>query len=342
MDDGLIQIPDSPWPPMTLDKWLDMIAKRDPPLWYIDGILPADGVGVISGPPKSYKTFFAMMLARVAATGHDLPPSLIWTKDRAPMKVWFLEFEGSQGGNALAWNECEKGCAWPANYKNIYWMHRRWDFSLSDPAWVDRARDFVRQEGIQLIFVNTFGEACGTIKSEQDSQAIKAPLQALSQLQLETPRHEGFVFYVHHTRKGSGEEDNDTSEGIDSALRGSSGLAAGYLHHLAFRHTPDGEGLWLWTKSKQDEPRYYAVNWTIDKKEVFARLNMSEWKIRDPLELPDLESYMRELRSERVYTETDLKNLWRAPKPVVRSIAKQLRGAGMVEGTPKGWKRTGA
>ena len=111
MDDGLIQIPDSPWPPMTLDKWLDMIAKRDPPLWYIDGILPADGVGVISGPPKSYKTFFAMMLARVAATGHDLPPSLIWTKDRAPMKVWFLEFEGSQGGNALAWNECEKGCA---------------------------------------------------------------------------------------------------------------------------------------------------------------------------------------------------------------------------------------
>jgi hypothetical protein len=157
-----------------------------------------------------------------------------------------------------------------------------------------------------------------------------------------TPKHEGFVFYVHHTRKSGGEEDNDTAEGIDAALRGSSGLAAGYLHHLAFRHTPDGDGLWLWTRSKQDEPRYYAVNWTIDKKVGQAALDMKEWKIREPLEIPDLEFYCRELRSERVYTETDLKNLWKAPKPVVRSIIKQLRAAGMVESTAKGIKRTGA
>ena len=341
MEDGLIKIPDSPWPPMTLDKWLEMIATRDPPLWYIDGILPADGVGVISGPPKSFKTYFAMMLARVAATGQSLPPVLTWKVGRVPMKVWFLEFEGSQGGNADAWRKCEKGCGWQANHANIYWMHRRWDFSLSDPAWVDRAKQFVRENEIELIFVNTFGEAVGTIKSEQDSQAVKAPLQALAQIQLETPRHEGFVFYVHHTRKSAGEEDNDTAEGIDAALRGSSGLAAGYLHHLAFRHTPDGEGLWLWTRSKQDEPRYFAVNWKIDKDEGFAKLDMNEWRVNVPLELPDLEGYSRELRGERVYTETDLKNLWKAPKPVVRAIMRQLRGAGMVEGTAKGVKRTG-
>ena len=341
MDDGLINIPDSPWPPMTLDLWLNMIAKRDPTLWYIDGILPADGVGVISGPPKSCKTYFAMMLARVAATGHSLDPCLTWKASRPPMRVWFLEFEGSQGGNAQAWNWCEKGCGWPAQHKNIYWMHRRFDFSLSDPAWVDRARDFVREYKIELIFVNTFGEACGSIKSEQDSQAVKAPLQALAQIQLETPNHQGFVFYVHHTRKSGGEEDNDTAEGIDAALRGSSGLAAGYLHHLAFRHTPDGEGLWLWTRSKQDEPRYYKVAWNIDKKAGAASLNMNEFRIQEPLELPDLEVYARELRGDRVFTDTDLKNLWKAPKPVVRAIAKQLKGAGMVEGTAKGCKRTG-
>lgn len=348
MGDSWIEVPGAPWPPPTLEQFLAETADADPLRWFMPGLVPADAIGIVSGPPKTYKTYLIQMIARCLATGKDHGPVFRLNPDLAgrPLKVWFLEFEGARGATADSWQWIENGCGWKCSTENIYFMHRYFHFSLSDPDWIQRSCQFVHDHEIDIVFVDTFAEARGTIKSETDSEAVRPALNGLRQIRGATRNGEGSAFYVHHTRKPS---DEDLDADIDNELRGTSSLAGGYYIHHAIRRTPDGRsGVHLTSRSKNDDERYYSLDWQFrtkvkDRAQQKVTLDIAEWKIgkEDTYDLAQLEAYSRRMRPGHVYTKRQLCDLWVMPVRVVEAFTAQLASMGSVQGTERGWKKAG-
>jgi hypothetical protein len=66
--------------------------KNRPPLeWIIDGLLPRKGIGLLYGPPGTFKTFLLLDLAMSIASGHG--PNWWQEGDREPRPVLFLAGE---------------------------------------------------------------------------------------------------------------------------------------------------------------------------------------------------------------------------------------------------------
>lgn len=102
VNDSMV-LPDSNRMPFCLSA--NELAERflEPKEWLVKGLLPAFGLGMIHGAPKSGKTFFISSIMHALATGQRT-----WAgRQLSPGRVYYLAGEGLQGfiARGLAWQK---------------------------------------------------------------------------------------------------------------------------------------------------------------------------------------------------------------------------------------------
>lgn len=178
--------------------------------WLLPKLIPEKGVGLMYGPPGTYKTFLLLDLGLSLATGYG--PN--WFKDeQEPRDVIFLAGESSHAFKR------ERTDAWLAMHaipgldiSRMYVMDRVPAFSI-DGYW-PIFRAWVKAKGLKpaLIVVDTLSRAMAGMDENSARDAVKA----VQQMEALADELNCFVLAVHHTTK--------PREGERASLRGSSVL----------------------------------------------------------------------------------------------------------------------
>lgn len=354
---------DKVWPPPSLDTWV-LEAEASPDTeWILDRLLPRDAIVLVSGVAKlARKSLLTMLLTRAVLEskpellGPSWRPSVASspgprgeglseasavvathpTMESAPQpgklepRALIVAYEGPVKATANLWRRLsgtKPGSPTPAWMKRVRWAHRYTHIKLNDAAWVAELCAYVKEEKFSIVIIDTFRRAL--VGNERDDENVSKAIDALEAIR--TATNGGCVIFVHHIRKpppkNPGAESKNQSteeEDFDAEVRGSSAIPGAYDHHLAVRTSFDRKALWLYTRSKIDEDRFFRVDWTIE--DGAASCDVSEWTT--PLDSEQLaELYEAAPRAGKL---RDFAKRWNLPFSVSEEAIDQLEVAGML------------
>ena len=213
---------------VNLIPWSEL---RDEPIqWLIPDLIPAKSFGSIYAKPASYKSFLALHIAAMVATGGE-----VWGRTCTQSPVIYVAAEGA-GGMFKRMAAIKK--AHGINDAPIYFVRAQLNLatSLED-------RDELVKEIISLsvnpglIILDTFARVTAGI-DENSAQGVGAAIAVQSSL-METG---AAVMIVHHQGKNS-----------DAGQRGSSALLAACDFELKCEKTDELKGTVTVTKQKDGE-----------------------------------------------------------------------------------------
>ncbi|RJG45864.1 helicase RepA family protein [Mesorhizobium sp. DCY119] len=161
------------------------------PEWLIEGILQADTLVVLYGPPKSKKTFVALDWANSIATGQPWAGKPVKAGD-----VVYIAGEGRKGlpARIRSWIESHDGLI-PDRLR----VHDR-PINIAEPSKVKSLAETIRTDGLQptLIVVDTLARNFGD-GDENQAQAMNAFVKGCDALRFAFPGCA--VLVVHHSGK---------------------------------------------------------------------------------------------------------------------------------------------
>lgn len=266
--------------PMPLPGWVDAALSSPAPKWLIEGAIPADGLTIISGRPKlSKKSWFAYLAGLAMSSGRTLGP--LEPGDPAGIPVLYCNLEGAikptaerfpmlARGHNLNLAECDK----------FYMLHNT-PVLLDDARSVAQLCHFVKDHGVQCVFLDTFARAFAG--DENSSRDVGRAMAGVGKLRT----CGASVVLVHHTRKVSSHAGQDIFD-VSMALRGSSAIDGAMDQLIGIVSVPneDQSGVfdnWLSYGGKHVERTWYEQLWTIKDGE-FARLELD-----GPKDIPSVE-----------------------------------------------------
>lgn len=173
--------------------------------WVIPDLLAAGEKGVIAGPPKSLKTWFALHLSRAITTGEAVLGESGWKPLQQP--VLFAQEEG----NAQRWARRVTGAL--DGDAPFFYLHRS-GFSLLNEGHVAWLTERVDEVGARVVFLDPLQRITPGV-NENDASEVGEAWNAIHGIAAHT---EAAVLVIHHARKGEG------SPTMDS-IRGSSRVA---------------------------------------------------------------------------------------------------------------------
>ena len=185
---------------------LDEVRQLPEPTWLIPDILQERGLGIIYGPPQSYKSFLALDLAATIATGLDAYER----GAQPPQDVIYMAAEGFRGQEIRA-------TAWEREHDADLSRLRLTEKAVEVMS-ADDATEFMQEieaAGVKprLIVVDTMSKALIGM-NENESRDIN---QLVNMLEGMRDALDCAVLVIHHTGK-------DTSRGA----RGSSAIPGGF------------------------------------------------------------------------------------------------------------------
>ncbi|MGA7812536.1 AAA family ATPase [Caballeronia sp.] len=215
----------------------------------IDGVVPADAVGLIWGGIGVSKSFFVLEMAARLAEGREF-----FGRTTRRVVVTYLVLEGHAGisRRILAWQVANKRL-FPSNVHFIeqpFSLHARQDIDdLCTAMQAVGAKDGV-------LFIDTLARATSGA-DENSSQDASLTIKAMSELR---DRIGGTVIAIHHSGKN-----------LDAGPRGHSSIAAAVDFHL---HVLKVKGSREWRTGKQkDGPDDIAHLFALDPVEVGTKGN---------------------------------------------------------------------
>lgn len=216
-----------PFKVQQLADWLaEMRLLEDAP-WLIEGLVPAQGITIITGRPKKegHKSWLARLLAVSMASGRpfaDLKPA-------GPVPVWYIDREGAPKLTQKAWDMLGTGMAYDYEITrpNLHYTSMG-SFFLTEKSHVDVACRYVVENGIKCVIIDTLAKSM--IGDENDASAMGGALRAVAKIQ----NAGAAVIIIHHIRKGQLSV-KGTEPTPDEDIRGSGALAGGYDMHLGVR-----------------------------------------------------------------------------------------------------------
>ena len=165
--------------------------ERKPPEFIVEDMIPC-GLSFLSGPPKSRKTFLALMLAASVATGQ---PFL--SKKTTPCDVVYLDLEGSK--SRISARSDRMTIQIP---RNVY-ITNRIKNKLSDGL-IDELRKLHRERpGIRLVIIDTYSRARGNVKGG-GANAYDQDVAFLEPVQQMAIEENIAILFIHHDKKGAG------------------------------------------------------------------------------------------------------------------------------------------
>ena len=203
--------------------------------WILDDLIPAKGIGMIYGPPGSYKSFIALDMAASVSSGKD------WHgyECEMPGGVVYIAAEGSRGlmERAVAWKRHHSRELGPLSIMPIAVMM---DNALMVQAFTECLERATVELGvpIRMVFIDTMARSFnGDENSAQETGAFINACERFS-----SDIGDCMVMVVTHTGK-------DVTKG----MRGSSALdGAAYCHFLVTKPN-EGQALVKNTKQKDIE-----------------------------------------------------------------------------------------
>lgn len=322
----------SPWPPPTFDQWAEDAKKSNRGTWLLEKLLPADGITLVSGPPKtSRKTLAVFEMMRHIVSGRSMDTCEFIPKD--PYRVLFLEYEGPAVPFAQTVDWMDKGSGWEFDRANLRFAHRYAHVLLTDPDWADKIIALIEKEEIRGLVVDTFTRAA--MAHENDAIALNEAFRVLDRVR--TATNGGFVIYIHHLRKNS----DPWEEDIDVAVRGNTAFSGAYDHHLAFRPGHRPGSVHLYTRSKVDEDRFFRWQWRIDDRDGAISFELIEFELANPPGAGLVQECTEAIEDTTVHTLRQLGELWDVPRHVAAWLAGHMTSAGILEKTARGFRRVG-
>jgi len=200
----------------------------------VKGVLPAQGVALLSGQPAVGKSF--TMLSSLAHVSEGWPLCGRRVKKR-PVVYLSLEGSGGLGKRIQAFRAWTKATGKPEMKGTfLFWTH---SFKLDDQGYCDALIKALLDAGLQgaVVCIDTLSQSLGS--TDENSSDIAAAIGKATQI---AEAIGGLVLLIHHLGK-------DTSRGP----RGHSSLVGNV--DCAISVTKDGSGrdvLWTVTKSKDD------------------------------------------------------------------------------------------
>ena len=242
-------------PPLPFDEWLDTADER--PRWVVPDLLRADSFMLISGPPKSMKTYFILSMAVALASGKSFGG---WqapdTEDLGP--IFLIEEEGGSGNtvdrfraicNAMEVDPCDL-----TNRLFIYWKR---SFRLDKEVFVhDLMSDIATAKPSLVIADPLFHLMSG---DENKAEAIRPVIEAGQKITVE-----GSSFaLVHHTKKRI----KDFVSRPDEMLRGSSAIAGAYDQHVYMQPASEkgGRVVHAIRMGREEQARSETFVWQFDQ-----------------------------------------------------------------------------
>lgn len=188
-----------PFEPVPISRW----ARRPPPKWIIDQVLPKSDLAMIYGAPSAGKTFFAMDMAFMLATGQSW-----WGRETEALPVAWIAAEapGSVRNRSLAMGRYhELGL----DTANLWVIGHTPNFQKPDE--IKQLAAASSKIDAKVIFVDTLSAVAGGANenSGEDMSVILAACRALHRAT------DALVVLIHHSGK-------DASKGA----RGWSGVKA--------------------------------------------------------------------------------------------------------------------
>jgi hypothetical protein len=245
--------------PPTLGSWATEVEADETPGFIIRPFIPTDNLILLSGQPKDgRKTWFSMLTALVAATGHSVGP----LQSEGPVPVLYIYREGARKPTLQRFKALAAGHGFPnvSTIHNLY-FHHRGNFWLDTGEWVADVCTFIREKKIRVVYIDTFAKSCQS--DENSSRDMGVAVQ-----QAEKLRDAGAtVISVHHLKKGGHSLSNGRSgyPEPDKDLRGSSAMAGAYETHWAVRSYPGLDSkvreTSLLVGGKESEWTSYSYDW---------------------------------------------------------------------------------
>jgi len=320
----------SPWPPPTFDTWAEDAKSSDRGTWILEKLLPADGITLVSGPPKtSKKTLAVFEMIRHIVSARSMGQFGYVPSEE--FKTLFLEYEGPALPFAQTIDWMDKGSGWEFSRNNVFFAHRYSHVLLTDPDWAGKIQALIQKEGLKGLVVDTFTRAA--MAHENDAIALSEAFRVLDQCRTATDG--GFVIYIHHLRKNS----DPWEEDIDVAVRGNTAFSGAYDHHLAFRPGYRSGSVHLYTRSKVDEDRFFRWQWRIDDKHGEIAFEVVEFELANPPSAGLVQECTEAIEDTTVHTLRQLGELWDVPRAVAAWLAGHMTAAGILEKTARGFRR---
>lgn len=184
--------------------------ERKPPDFLISEMIPAVGITMLAGKPKTRKSFLSLQMAIAIATGTDFFGYRVMQTS-----VALLDLEGSRA--RISNRSLHMSTPIPRNLYVTNQVKER----LADGSLVDKIQVLHQQRpDIGLVIVDTFGKARGTPKSTGQN-AYDADLALLSPLTEMVYEEKIALMFVHHENKSKFNEDAFDSISGSTGLSGS-------------------------------------------------------------------------------------------------------------------------
>lgn len=238
MPDFLLQ----PQPVPAAETWLkplsaeDWFALPEPKTrWLVRGLVPAEGLVMLSGPRKrGFKTWLAMFITVLALTGKQFEGYEWWAADEA-VNVMVLEQESTQQDNRRRFQNIMEGLKLPRQASalkgRLHWLFRSM-FKLDNAGQVLQLIEYIKKNNIKLLVLDslTFMHRGIDTNMERDMGIVAHALQDVRSL-----TGCAIMWLAHIKKQGEG-IDYD----VDNDVRGSSVLADVYDAHIAIRRRKKG------------------------------------------------------------------------------------------------------
>ena len=239
------------------------------PTWLIDDFILAQGLHVISGPPKlAFKSWLWYTMAHVLTSGESR-----WgLNSTGAVATWTIALESPAKTTANRLLSIQKSLG--VEHKETAWWSHMSAHALDSMKDVNEIFDFIEKNNIRVICFDTLSKALCR-GSENDAQVMNALLRNAARLQSLGCA----VVVVHHWRKWGAEQDKESVD-IDMMLRGTTALAGGYDVHIGVipGDTP-GEVKWV-RRSKEAEEKQFKASWYISGPETELKqvqLDLMPW-----------------------------------------------------------------
>ena len=158
------------------------------PRWIIENLIPEKGLVAITGSPESGKSWFTEYLAIKVASGESIFNQFPATKT----PVLIIDQE-----NLQAWlNRRIRQLSSQQELPIYFFPKEEANFSLEDEEVFSEVLDFVEENEIKLIIIDTLRLAHG--KEENSSTEMKPVFDKLKELTTKAA-----VVFIHHHRKGN-------------------------------------------------------------------------------------------------------------------------------------------
>lgn len=186
--------------------------------WIQGTLLPYPGLVALSGPPESYKTFFALWMAIRASSGlpvFSTHGDIGYTELSGPVPTLFIEEENTMQlfrSRMMAMKRA--GCTELYSYVDE-------GFKMMDEGWRAKVLEFVDKKGIKLIFMDPFSSVMG-LKDENSNAEVSVVMDIIRK---EFIKRNITVVFIHHPSKGDGD---------GKSLRGAGDITGKCDVHLTF------------------------------------------------------------------------------------------------------------